>query len=70
MTKQEFKTRWESNADGGGIVMDDVVDCAQEWGVCSRPRTRQMSKVLYTVLLAAGVSDAEEFRPEEEQEGI
>lgn len=46
--------------------MDDIADCAQKWGICASPRTKQIDEVLYTVLLAAKVSDAEEFRPEEE----
>lgn len=65
MTKDEFKTRWESNADGGGITFDDVADCAKRWGISSSPRTARIDLVRYLVLVAAGTNDAEEFKPEE-----
>lgn len=31
MTKDEFKARWESNEDGGGINFDDIAECAKAW---------------------------------------
>ena len=65
MTKDEFKTRWESNDDGGGITFDDIADCAKRWGIFSRPRTARIDLVRYRVLVAAGTNDAEEFKPEE-----
>lgn len=65
MTKEEFKQRWESNDNGGGICFDDVADCAKAWGLYRTPRTAQINKVLYRVLVAAGTVDAEEFNPEE-----
>lgn len=61
MTKEEFKTRWESDEDGGGITWDDVAECCIEWGICSTPRTRSTSSVLASVLKSAGVEDAEYF---------
>lgn len=65
MTKNEFKTRWESNDDGGGITFDEIADCAKRWGIFSSPRTARIDLVRYRVLVAAGTNDAEEFKPEE-----
>lgn len=28
MTKEEFKVRWESNENGGGITFNDIANCA------------------------------------------
>lgn len=66
MTREEFKRRWESDESGGGITMDEVADCAQAWGIADRPKIRPMQLILYQVLKAADVSDAEEYKPEEE----
>ena len=65
MTKEEFKQRWESNADGGGITFDDIADCAKAWGLFITPRINPIDRVRYRVLVAAGTVDAEEFKPEE-----
>jgi len=64
MTKKQFKKRWESNENGGGITFDDVADCAKAWGLFSSPRTKEMGRVVYAVLRAAKVADAEEYNPE------
>jgi hypothetical protein len=61
MTKDEFKKRWESDEDGGGITFNDAADCAVAWGLMTSPRTKPIHKVLYTVLKAAGTVDAEEY---------
>lgn len=61
MNKQEFKKRWESNENGGGITFDDIANCAKEWGIASHPRTMQIDKVRYKVLSAADVIDAESY---------
>jgi len=53
MTKEEFQKRWDSNENGGGITFDDVADCAEAWGVCSRPRTKQINMVVKMVTKAA-----------------
>lgn len=66
MTKSEFKTRWESNNDGGGITYDDIAECYVKWGLGSTPRTRPLDLVRYRVLLAAKTVDAEEFNPDNE----
>jgi hypothetical protein len=61
MKKEEFKARWESNENGGGITFDDIADCAKEWGIAAYPRTMQIDKVRYKVLSAANVIDAESY---------
>ena len=61
MGKQEFKKRWESNENGGGISFDDIAECAIAWGISSHPRTMQIDKVRYKVLNAADVIDAESY---------
>ena len=66
MTKQEFKQRWESNDNGGGITFDDIAECAKVWGISSTPRILQIDRVRYMVLKAEGTDDAEEFAPEME----
>ena len=66
MDKIEFKKRWESDKNGGGITWDDIAECAVDWNVTPRPRTKNMAEVRYKVLKAADVIDAEEFKPEEE----
>lgn len=61
MTKEEFKNRWESNDDGGGITFDDVADCAKEWGLYSIPRIHDIFEVRRAVLKAAGTNDWQEY---------
>lgn len=63
MTKEEFKTRWESDASGGGITFNDIADCAEAWGIISRPRSVPLYEVRYAVLKAANTNDAEAFKP-------
>lgn len=63
MTKEEFKIRWESSEDGGGITFNDIAQCAVKWGINSRPKTSDMNKVFYAVLKAANTNDFEEFNP-------
>ena len=65
MTKEEFKTRWESNDNGGGITYYDIANCAVTWGISRTPKTRRIDVIRYQVLVAAGTVDAEEFKPEE-----
>lgn len=57
MTKAEFKKRWDSNKNGGGITVDDIADCAKEWGLFSKPRINPMQRVIDAVLKAAKVKD-------------
>jgi hypothetical protein len=65
MTKEEFKTRWESNDAGGGISYNDIADCAVAWGISRTPKTRRIDVIRYQVLKSAGTVDAEEYKPEE-----
>lgn len=62
-TKIEFKKRWESGDDGGGITFDDIADCARVWGIAANPRTMQIDVVRYQVLRAANTNDYEQFEP-------
>lgn len=64
MTKEEFKTRWESDDAGGGISYSDIADCAVAWGISRTPKTRPMDVILYQLLKSAGTVDADEFKPE------
>lgn len=68
MTKNEFKTRWESDDAGGGIDYGDIANCAVAWGISRTPKTRRMDVIRYQVLEAAGVVDAEEYKPYEEND--
>ena len=63
MTKEEFKTRWESNKEGGGISIDDIAECAKAWDVARSPKTCPIYVIRYLVLKAANTNDAENFRP-------
>ena len=63
MTKEEFKKRWESDENGGGITFGDIANCAIEWGISRRPKTRPIDKIRYLVLKAANTVDCEEFKP-------
>jgi hypothetical protein len=65
MTKEEFKKRWESDDDGGGISFNDIADCAVKWGLFSKPKTSRIDVVRYRVLKHAQVVDAEDYKPEE-----
>lgn len=60
MTKEEFKEKWESDENGGGITFDDVAECAIAWGVSSRPKTENMLKLLDRVLIAANCKTSKE----------
>ena len=64
MTKEEFKTRWESNSHGGGITFEDIADCAKEWGLFSIPKISPIDLVRYKVLKFASCSDAEDYNYE------
>ena len=62
MTKDEFKKRWESNDNGGGITYEDIANCAVEWGVSRSPRTQEINMIRYRVLKAAQTIDCGEFK--------
>lgn len=55
MTKEEFKNRWESDENGGGITFDDIADCAKEWGIYATPKIHPLGEVMEKVLEAANV---------------
>ena len=54
MTKEEFRERWDSNPDGDDITLDEVAECAKEWGLFEKPRTLPVWKVVDAVCEAAG----------------
>lgn len=62
MTKQQFKEKWESDENGGGITFNDIADCAEAWGLYSHPKTSPIYEVTYKVLYAANTVDAEEYK--------
>lgn len=66
MTKEQFRERWNSDAQGGGITFDEIADCAKAWGVCSAPRVLPIETVTELVLEAAGCPFPEP-NPESEQ---
>ena len=57
MTKKQFKKRWESDENGGGITFDDIAECAKSWGLYANPRCQNMIIVMNAVLKAAGCND-------------
>lgn len=57
MTKAQFKKRWNSNKDGGGITFDDIAQCAIDWKLVQNPRILSIDKVVNMVLKAAGCND-------------
>lgn len=57
MTREEFKKRWESGEDGGGITFDEVAKCAKDWGLLANPLCHQIDKVVSMVCNAAGVKE-------------
>jgi len=67
MTKEEFKTRWEGDLDGGGITYNDIAECAIAWRITSTPKIQPMDEVTYKVLVAAGTRDAEDYKPESDE---
>jgi hypothetical protein len=66
VNRQDFKTRWESDENGGGITFDDVAACYVAWGIGSAPRTKPIGKVMFSVLKAAATVDADDFDTENE----
>ena len=54
-TKEEFKSLWELNEDGGGITWDDIADCSVAWGITKMPRCISPFRLLKLVCTACGV---------------
>lgn len=63
MTKEQFKIRWESDENGGNISHDDIAQCAKEWGISQKPKCSPMDVIIYKVLQAANVKDADDYYP-------
>jgi hypothetical protein len=61
MNRAEFKARWESDEDGGGITFDDIADCYISWGLGASPRAKSLVYVRFAVLEAAGTVDAHHY---------
>ena len=53
MTKEEFRKRWDSGPDGGGITFDDIAECATEWGLYATSRIHPINEVIEKVVKAA-----------------
>lgn len=66
LSKEAFKARWESNANGGGITFNDIADCAVAWGVIRAPKAAPIAEVSHQVLKAAGCVDAKAYAPKAE----
>ena len=62
-TKEEFKKKWDSDDEGGGITLEDIADCAKAWGLFNTPKIHPIDKVTNAVLNAAGVveDDPEDY---------
>lgn len=56
MTKEEFKKRWESDENGGGITFDDIAECAISWGIDQTPRIHNIYTIRDKVLALADCS--------------
>jgi hypothetical protein len=56
MTPEQFKTRWESDTNGGGITFEDISDCAKAWGLYPKPKIQPIDKVTKAVLKRAGTT--------------
>lgn len=61
MTKIEFKKRWDSDENGGGITFDDIADCAKAWGLFATPRIHEIGKVVAAVVKAAKTKDWSDY---------
>ena len=57
MTKKQFKKRWESDENGGGITFDEIAECAKSWGLYANPKCQNIFTVMNAVLKAAGCDD-------------
>lgn len=57
MTKEEFRKRWESDENGGGITYNDCAQCAIAWGITDRPFTYAIDTIVKAVCKAAGIKE-------------
>ena len=65
MTPEEFKKLWESYKP---VTLSDIDECAKAWGLFTSPSSYPTHVVTYKVLKAAGVEDADAYKPEESEE--
>ena len=56
MTREEFKARWDSNTQRGGITYNDIAECAIAWGINSYPRTAPIDLIKKLVVKASGAT--------------
>ena len=57
MTKTEFRKRWDSDDNGGGITFNDIADCAEEWGLFATARIHPIDVVANAVTKSAKCKD-------------
>ena len=63
MTPEQFRERWNSDEEGGGITYEDIAVCARSWGLFPKPKIEPIEKVKMAVLKAAGVQDEQPYTP-------
>jgi hypothetical protein len=63
MTKEEFKRRWESDENGGGITYEIIATCYVKWGIGTNPKTKPIHTVRYLIVKATNTNNAENFKP-------
>ena len=54
MTKDQFAARWDKDDDGDGITVDEIAECAQEWGLFATPRIHPIRVVIAAVVKESG----------------
>lgn len=57
MTKEEFKQKWESNENGGGITNQDIARLYTEWKLGTSPYTKTITYVIWRVCEEANTND-------------
>lgn len=58
MTKEEFKERWDSDEDAGGITNAEIADCYVAWGLGESPYSHfYLDYVVRQVTRAAGTAE-------------
>lgn len=62
MNKEEFKKRWESNENGGGITNQDIAECYIKWGLGTSPYTKPIHYVIWKVCEYANTNDKNEWK--------
>lgn len=49
MTKEEFKQKWESDENGGGITNQDIARLYTEWKLGTSPYIKTITYVIWRV---------------------